>query len=376
VTRPQASEPSASTDVVIVGAGVIGLALAHKLAHTGRSVVVLEREARIGMHTSSRNSEVVHAGLYYAPGSLKARSCVAGRELLYRFCAERNIAHARCGKLIVATEPAQLEALHALAARAKQNGVSDLSLLDARACRELEPELHVVAALLSPSTGILDSHALLAALDREARERGAIVALETPFIAAAATRAGFRVEYGGRAAGALVCGALINAGGLFAAEVALRISGLAADHVPALRYAKGHYFALSGRAPFSRLIYPLPDAHGLGIHVTLDLAGQVRFGPDVCWIDALDYSFDAERQHAFAACIRSYYPTLDARRLVPGYTGVRPKLSAAAGAAQDFVVQGPEQHGVAGLMNLYGIESPGLTACFALADHVCTRLGL
>jgi L-2-hydroxyglutarate oxidase LhgO len=374
-----------STDVVIVGAGVIGLALAHRLAHAGREVVVLEREARIGMHTSSRNSEVVHAGLYYPPGSLKARLCVRGRELLYRFCAERGIGHARCGKLVVASEPGQLAALHALAARAAANGVADLRLLDAAACAGLEPALRAVAALHSPSTGIVDSHGLLAALDGEARAHGAIVALQTPFHAAAAIAGGFRVAYGGPEPGVLQCSVLLNAGGLFAAEAARRIAGLEPHHVPASYYAKGHYFALQGPAPFARLIYPLPDRHGLGIHVTLDLAGGLRFGPDVCWIDTLDYAFEVdardaasalihERRRIFAESIRRYYPDLDEERLVPAFTGVRPKLTDARGGAQDFLVQGPAQHGVRGLVNLFGIESPGLTASLALAEHVCATL--
>jgi L-2-hydroxyglutarate oxidase LhgO len=383
--------PSA-TDVVVVGAGVIGLALAHRLAHAGREVVVLEREARIGMHTSSRNSEVLHAGLYYPAGSLKARLCVRGRELLYAFCAERGIGHARCGKLVVASEPAQLGALRALAARAAQNGVSDLRLLDANECRALELALRACAALHSPSTGIIDSHALLATLDREARARGAIVALQAPFRAALPSARGFRVEYGGREGGAIDCSILINAAGLFAPDVARCISGLEARHVPVLHYAKGHYFTLQGRAPFARLIYPLPDAHGLGIHVTLDLTGGVRFGPDVCWIDMPDYTFEvaihgptseaqrggpeqaSARRRIFAESIRRYYPDLDEDRLAPGFTGVRPKLSAASGAAQDFLVQGPAQHGIPRLVNLFGIESPGLTASLALAEHVCALL--
>lgn len=372
---------------------MIGLALAHRLAHAGREVVVLEREARIGMHTSSRNSEVVHAGLYYPTGSLKARLCVRGREQLYDFCAQRGIGHARCGKLVVASDPGQLAALHALAARAAQNGVPDLRLLDANECRTLEPALRAFAALHSPSTGIVDSHALLATLEREARARGAIVALQTPFRAAAPSARGFRVEYGGREASAIDCSILINAGGLFAAEVARNISGLEPRHVPMLHYAKGHYFVLQGPAPFARLIYPLPDAHGLGIHVTLDLAGGVRFGPDVCWIDAPDYTFEVdargpareprggapgqspERRRAFAESIRRYYPDLEEERLTPGFTGVRPKLTDASGPAQDFLVQGPAQHGIPRLVNLFGIESPGLTASLALAEHVCALLG-
>jgi L-2-hydroxyglutarate oxidase LhgO len=360
--------------VVIIGAGVVGLSLAYRLAHAGCSVIVLERESRIGTHSSSRNSEVIHAGLYYAPGSLKARLCVRGRELLYAFCAEREVPHARIGKLIVATDESQLPALGALKARGELNGVLDLKLLGEAESRALEPALRVVGALHSPSTGILDSHAFMGALERGAREKGAVVATRTPFLRAERSGGGFCLEFGGADAGSVACAVLINAAGLFAPEVARGIKELAPEHVPEAYYAKGHYFTLSGASPFSHLVYPLPDAHGLGTHVTLDLAGQVRFGPDVCWIDAVDYSFEPGRAGTFLDNVRRYYPGLDASRVQQGYTGIRPKLTGPSGAAQDFVVRGPDEHGVAGLINLFGIESPGLTSCLALADLVCERL--
>ncbi len=361
-------------DSVIVGAGVVGLALARALALRGESVVVLEAEAALGLHASSRNSEVIHAGIYYPPGSLKARLCVRGRVALYDYCRARGVEARRLGKLIVACDESDLPALHALKARAEQNDVRDLSLLTAREVQALEPALRVCAALSSPSTGIIDSHALLRALKVDAETLGAIVQLAAPFAGARRSTDGFVLHYGGRAPGSLACARLINAAGLFAPAVARAIEGLDHERLPRAHFAKGHYFALRGKSPFSRLVYPLPSAHGLGVHVTLDLAGQARFGPDVSWVDGVDYAFDASRVGAFAAAIRRFYPALDPATLVPGYTGIRPKLGPEGAPASDFVVQSAREHGVQGLVNLFGIESPGLTASLALAEHVLTLL--
>jgi L-2-hydroxyglutarate oxidase LhgO len=357
-----------------VGAGVVGLALARALARRGESVVVLEAEAALGVHASSRNSEVIHAGIYYPPGSLKARLCVSGRAALYDYCRARGVEARRLGKLIVACDESELPALHALKARAEQNDVRDLSVLSAREVHALEPTLRVCAALLSPSTGILDSHALLRALKADAEAHGAIVQLAAPFDSARRSADGFLLRYGGRVPGLLSCAHLINAAGMFAPGVARAIEGLDDRALPRAHFAKGHYFALRGKSPFSRLIYPLPSAHGLGVHVTLDLAGQARFGPDVSWVEGLDYAFDESRAEGFADGIRRYFPALDATALVPGYTGIRPKLGPEGSAASDFVVQGVLDHGVQGLVNLFGIESPGLTASLALADHVLTLI--
>jgi L-2-hydroxyglutarate oxidase LhgO len=363
---------ASACDVVIVGAGVVGLALARACAERGESVVVLEAEHTLGVHASSRNSEVIHAGIYYAPGSLKARLCVRGRELLYAYCERRGIAARRVGKLIVACEPAELTQLGALRTRAEQNGVRDLVELSARETLALEPALRACGALWSPSTGILDSHALLHALKADAEERGAVVQLDARFLTARAVAPGFVLQYGGRAPGSLRCARLINAAGLFAPSVARAIDGLDSTILPRAHFAKGHYFGLRGVSPFSRLVYPLPSTHGLGIHVTLDLAGQVRFGPDVSFIDSVDYAFDESRAAAFAAAIRRYFPALDEGRLLPGYTGIRPKLGPEGSAASDFIVQTGREHGLTGLINLFGIESPGLTAALALAEHVCS----
>jgi L-2-hydroxyglutarate oxidase LhgO len=368
------SEAASECEIVIVGAGVVGLALARACAERGESVVVLEAERTLGVHASSRNSEVIHAGIYYPPGSLKARLCVRGRELLYSYCAQRGIDARRVGKLIVACEQAELTQLDALRERAEQNGVHDLELLSAPEAQALEPAVRARGALLSPSTGILDSHALLLALKADAESRGAIVQLDARLVAARAASSGFVLEYGGRAPGALRCARLINAAGLFAPAVARTIEGLASETLPRAHFAKGHYFTLRGASPFSRLVYPLPSAHGLGIHVTLDLAGQARFGPDVSWVEGVDYAFDESRAAAFAAAIRRYFPALDAARLVPGYTGIRPKLGPEGSPASDFVVQSTSEHGMPGLINLFGIESPGLTASLALAEHICTLL--
>jgi L-2-hydroxyglutarate oxidase LhgO len=363
-----------SVDCVVIGAGVVGLAVARALALAGREVIVLERNDVIGGETSSRNSEVIHAGIYYATGSLKARLCVAGRERLYEYCNAHGVGHRRTGKLIVASSSSQVPDLQALQRKATANGVGDLRWLEPPEARRLEPAVRCVAALLSPSTGIVDSHGLMLSLQGEAEDAGAALAFLSPVIGGWIESDGFILDIGGPAPARLRCRRLVNTAGLGAHDVARRLAGFDWAHVPPLFLAKGNYFTLAGRSPFNRLIYPMPDAAGLGVHVTLDLAGRARFGPDVQWIDSLDYDLDERRAAAFYSAIRRYYPDLRDGALQPGYTGIRPKLQAPGGPPEDFVVQGPETHGVPGLVNLFGIESPGLTASLALADEVAWRL--
>jgi L-2-hydroxyglutarate oxidase LhgO len=357
-------------DAVVIGAGVVGLAAARALAMAGREVVVLEAEPAIGTHTSSRNSEVIHAGLYYPTGSLKARLCVEGKHALYAYCAANDVPHRRIGKLLVATTEAEIANLEAYKAQAEKNGVDDLRWVDAAEARELEPAVSCVRGLLSPSTGIIDSHGLMQAFMRDARRHGAEVVLGTPVVRGEVGGDAIVVETGGDAPVTVHCRALINAAGLYAQTVAARFAGLAPATIPPAHYAKGHYYVLAGRSPFRRLVYPIAVAGGLGTHVTLDLSGQARFGPDVSWVDGVDYAFDDARAPQFYASIRRYWPALPDGALQPGYTGIRPKLGPAGTPAQDFVIQGPAEHGVPGLVNLYGIESPGLTASLAIADAV------
>ncbi len=367
-------------DAVVIGAGVIGLAVGRALAREGRETIILERADAFGTVTSARNSEVIHAGLYYPSGSLKARLCVAGRERLYAYCAERGIAHRRCGKLLVASGDAQRAKLAQIQAQGQRNGVNDLQWLDAAQLHALEPQLCADVALWSPSTGIVDSHGLMLALLGDFEAAGGALALRSPAEAIDAGGGVLRLHVGGDTPMALEARTVVNAAGLWAPGLAQRTEGLAPEHVPRARYAKGNYFSLAAKPPFTHLIYPTPEAAGLGVHLTLDLAGQARFGPDVQWIapatpDAIDYRVDASRVAAFEAAIRSYWPGLPDHALQPAYSGVRPKLEAADGSALvDFVVQGPAEHGITGLLNLYGIESPGLTACLAIADEVVSRL--
>jgi len=359
-----------SVDCVVVGAGVIGLAVARALAIAGREVIVLEAAAGIGTETSSRNSEVIHAGIYYPAGSLMARFCVAGRRALYDFCRDRGVPHRNCGKLIVATSAEEDGKLAGIKARAEANGVEGMRVLSAAEARALEPNLSCTSALLSPATGIIDSHAYMLALQGEAEAAGAMVVFLSPVLAARAGRGGIEVEVGGTEPVTLRCRLLVNAAGLHAPALARRIAGMPADRVPTGYYAKGNYFTLAARAPFSRLIYPVPVPGGLGVHLTIDLGGQARFGPDVEWIDTLDYTVDPRRADGFYAAVRRYWPALPDGALQPGYAGIRPKITPPGAPAADFVVQGPQTHGVAGLVNLFGIESPGLTASLALAAHV------
>jgi L-2-hydroxyglutarate oxidase LhgO len=366
-------------DAVVIGAGVVGLAVGRALAMQGLETIVLERANAIGTGTSSRNSEVIHAGIYYPAGSLKARLCVAGREQLYRYCESHGVAHRRSGKLLVATTESQRAQLARIQAQAAGNGVYDLRLLDAAAVHALEPELAAIAALHSPSTGIVDSHGLMLALQGDLEAHGGALALLSPVLAIEADAEGHVVSTGGDAPMQLGARYVVNAAGLWAPALAAQIAGLAPAQVPQARYAKGNYFSLAGRAPFTHLIYPIPEAAGLGVHLTLDMAGQARFGPDVEWIDPatpddVDYRVDPARANGFEAAIRAYWPGLPAGALQPAYSGVRPKLQSPGESAHDFVLQGPAEHGIDGLMNLYGIESPGLTSSLALADEVISRL--
>ncbi len=367
-------------DCVVVGAGVVGLAVARRLARTGREVVILEAADAIGTGTSSRNSEVIHAGIYYPTGSVRARLCVAGRDALYAYCQEHGVAHSRVGKLIVATEEAQLPRLDAIRAQAAANGVDDLRAITAAEAMAMEPALRCVGALLSPSTGIIDSHGLMLALQGDAEEAGAMLALLSPLERAHRTSDGFELEVGGAEPMRIACSTLVNAAGLGAWTVARGLEGFPADRIPPRVLAKGNYYALGqGRSPFSRLVYPVPVEGGLGVHLTLDLAGQARFGPDVEWLapetyDRIDYAVDPRRADAFYGEVRRYWPGLPDGALVPAYAGVRPKLSGPGQPQADFLIQGPEAHGLPGLVTLFGIESPGLTSCLAIADAVATRL--
>ncbi|HTT39457.1 MAG TPA: NAD(P)/FAD-dependent oxidoreductase [Burkholderiales bacterium] len=357
-------------DAVVIGAGVVGLGVARELALAGREVIVLEAEASIGNHTSSRNSEVIHAGLYYPKGSLKARLCIAGKHKLYAYCAERGIPHQRIGKIVVASDEAEVEAVRSYAAKAEANGVSDLRWLPAAELHELEPQVRCVAGFLSPSTGIVDSHALMLALQGDAENHGAALAFLSPILSGAIHDDGIVLSVGGAEPMTLCASAVVNCAGLFAQNVARSIRGLAPESVPPQYFAKAHYYTLSGRSPFRRLVYPVATHAFLGVHVTLDLGGQARFGPDVCWVDGVDYGFDHTREPLFYEAIRRYYPGLQDGALQPAYTGVRPKISGPHQPAADFLIQGPREHGVPGLVNLYGIESPGLTAAMAIGEHV------
>jgi L-2-hydroxyglutarate oxidase LhgO len=357
-------------ETAVIGAGVVGLACARAHALAGREVIVLEKESAIGTGTSSRNSEVIHAGIYYPSGSLKAKLCVAGTRALYPFLVERGIPHRRCGKLIVATGPAQIPALETIHAQAAANGVADLRLLSANEARAMEPELACVAALQSPSSGILDSHRFMLALRGEAEDHGAAIAFRSPVLGGSVKRGGIELEVGGTEPVRLLARNVVNGAGLFAQDLARRIDGFPPDRLPAAYYCKGNYFSLSGRSPFARLIYPAPESAGLGVHLTLDLAGQARFGPDVEWVERIDYDVDPRRAESFYGAIRRYWPGLKDGALQPAYSGIRPKIQARGEPARDFLIQGPKDHGAAGLVNLFGIESPGLTAALAIGDYV------
>jgi L-2-hydroxyglutarate oxidase LhgO len=357
-------------ECTVIGAGVIGLAIARALARDGRGVIILERDNLIGSQTSSRNSEVIHAGIYYAPGSLKARSCVAGRELLYAYCKQRNVPHRKCGKFIVAASEQQRETLSALERIANSNGVFDLEWLDRAAALRAEPALTCAAVLHSPSTGIIDSHAYMLSLLADAEAHGAQIVYGTEVGSLKPGSQGVEITLAEDTSPVMRSRMIINCAGLDSARVAAAISNFPKEHIPEVRYAKGNYFALAAPAPFKRLVYPIPEVGGLGVHMTIDMGGQARFGPDVEWVTHRDYAVDPARVRAFYPAVRQYWPGLAEGQLRPAYSGIRPKLSGPGQEAADFIVSDAKQHGVQGVINLFGIESPGLTASLALAEDV------
>ena len=375
-----------SIDCAVIGSGIVGLAIARALARSGRDVIVLEAADDIGTGTSSRNSEVIHAGIYYPKDSLKALMCVRGRHLLYEYCQSHGVEHRRIGKLLVATTNDQIPDLEKLHQSAEANGVDDLEWVDEPALKKMEPELRAVLAVLSPSTGIIDSHGLMLAYQGDAEDSGAMLAFNSPVKKGSVEKDSIVLSIGGDEPMTLACRTVINCAGLFAQHIAASLDGMPREHIPPCHFAKGNYFTLSGRAPFSRPIYPIPEAAGLGIHLTLDLGGQAKFGPDVEWIEdapwlddaayimGLDYTVDPARGALFYEAIRTYWPGLPDDALLPGYAGMRPKIQASDEAAKDYMIQGPNEHGVNGLVNLYGIESPGLTSSLAIAEEVLTKL--
>ena len=362
-----------NVDCIVIGAGVVGLAVARTLALQGREVMVLDAANAIGTGTSSRNSEVIHSGIYYPQGSLKAQLCVRGKLLLYDYCRERSIGHSRCGKLIVATSKAQVAQLQGILTSAAANGVNDLVLLTREQALAMEPQLECVAAIYSPSTGIVDSHALMLSLQGDIENASGFVVLNTAV--AQLNRARAAIEVIAKDGTELSANIVVNAAGLYAPQVARCIKGLDAKHVPPTFWAKGNYFSLQGKSPFSRLIYPVPEAAGLGVHLTIDLGGQARFGPDVEWVDSPDeLDVNPSRGDAFYAEVRKYWPGLEDDMLQADYAGIRPKLQGQGAPAGDFVIQGQAVHGVPGLVNLFGIESPGLTSCLAMGEVVSQML--
>ncbi len=362
---------SQSIDCLVIGAGVVGLAIAKNLAESGKEVFVIESEDTIGTQTSSRNSEVIHAGIYYPKNSLKAKLCVEGKKLLYQYCQDRNVPHSRIGKIIVATDLAESAILKDFLKRGLSNGVTDLRFLEETEIREMEPALKFESAIFSPSTGIIDSHNLMLSFQGDAENKGAIFAFRSPFLSGEVTRNGLLINIGGDDPVSILCTTVINCAGLKSPNVAMNIKGCPNELIPRPYYGKAHYYTLSSKNPFKHLIYPVnTSSTSLGVHVTLDLAGQARFGPDITWIPNLDYDFDNSRESMFYEAIRKYFPQLKNGDLQPGYTGIRPKISGPDSPAADFCIQSADDHGVRGLINLYGIESPGLTASLAIAEHV------
>jgi len=361
-------------DCVVAGAGVVGLAVARAMALAGKEVLVLEAQPMIGSEVSSRNSGVIHAGIYYPKDSVKAEVCVAGKHLLYDFCAEHGVAHARIGKLIVATEEDQLEGLEQLKIKAADNGVADLEHLSPTRAAQLEPEVACVGALFSPSTGIIDVHEYMLALQGEAEANGAYVALNSPCRGGRLVDDGIVLQVAGQEVFEIKCEQFVNSAALGAQPLAQSIDGFPPAHIPPLHYAKGNYFSLLGKNPFRHLVYPMPSGTWLGVHVTVDLGGRCRFGPDFHWLDEIDYDVDPREADSFYASIRRYYPALQAGALQPDYSGIRPKVTGPGETALDFIIQGPGEHGVPGMVNLFGIESPGLTSSLAIADKVAAVL--
>lgn len=362
-------------DCVVIGAGIIGLAVARALSLRDREVFILEKSEGIGNEASSRNSEVIHAGLYYPTGSLKARLSVEGKDQLYRYCVEKGIEHNRIGKLVVATEESEMPRLEQIEKQGRINGVRDLRMLDRSGVQAMEPGLHCNAALLSPSTGIIDSHGLMESFLADAEDLGAIMALGSPVGRGEIRSEGIVLEVGGHEPMNVVCRTVVNCAGTSTADLARSIEGFPGYTLPRTYMCKGNYFTLTGSTPFSRLIYPVPNQAGLGIHLTFDLAGQVRFGPDTEWVERIDYTIDVSRTEMFYEAVRKYWPDLPDGSLNPGYAGIRSKLSGPGEDARDFLIQGPVDHGVPGLINLLGIDSPGLTSCMAIADEVVKLLG-
>ena len=361
-------------EILVVGAGVVGLAVGRALASRGHEVVVADAADAFGTGISARNSEVVHGGMYYPAGSLRARHCVTGRRMLYAFCESHGVAHRACGKLIVATTEAEAGKIAAIRDQGVANGVEDLVLMEGAEARALEPNLACTAALLSPRTGIVDSHGLMLALLGEIEDRGGMLALHTPVEGLTRADGRWLARFGGASPGAFPCDAVVNAASFGAQDLARATDGYPAERVPPLVLARGNYFGCTGRPAFSHLIYPAPVDGGLGIHLTLDLAGRMRFGPDVEWIDSLDYRVDPARGALFYDAIRRYWPALPDGALVPDYAGIRPKLTGPGGGAADFRIDGPAEHGLPGLVHLFGIESPGLTSSLSLAEDVADRL--
>jgi len=360
--------------LLVVGAGVVGLAIARTAALAGHDVTVAEMTGGIANGVSSRNSEVIHAGLYYPTGTLRAIHCVRGRRMLYDFCASHDVAHRKCGKLVVATSDAELAKVETIAAQALANGVEGTEMIGGNAARAMEAELSCIGALWSPETGIIDSHGFMRALWGELEDRGGMIAFETPVERMSFKAAQWHVQFGGREAGVAQFDAVVNAAGLGAQGLAKRIDGYPAEKVPRLVFGKGNYFGYAGRPAFSRLIYPTPIDGGLGVHVTLDLAGRMRFGPDVEWITEENYAVDPSRADSFYARVRTYWPGLPDNSLVPDYAGIRPKLRGPGEGQADFMIATPAEHGLPRLVNLFGIESPGLTTSLSLAEDVMKEL--
>jgi L-2-hydroxyglutarate oxidase LhgO len=360
--------------VMVIGAGVVGLAIAREAAMRGHDVIVAEAAGAIGTGTSSRNSEVIHAGLYYPTGSKRALHCPRSRRMLYAYCESHGIPHRKLGKLFIVTRDADIGKLEAIYQQALINGVENVTMLEAAEAKRMEPALHCVAAFHSAETGIIDSHRLMLALQGDLEDRGGVIAFDTPIQRLAREGSGWRVEFGGPEAGAIAVDAVVNSAGHGAQRLARATDGYPAARVPKLVLAKGNYFGLTCRAPFSRLIYPAPVPGGLGIHITIDLAGRARFGPDVEWVDTMNFDVDPRRAESFYAAIRTYWPGLPDNSLVADYAGIRPKLTGPGEPAADFMIDGPAEHGLPGLVQLFGIESPGLTSALSLAEEVVEKL--
>jgi L-2-hydroxyglutarate oxidase LhgO len=360
--------------VLVIGAGVIGLAVARNAALAGHDVTIAEATGGIANGVSSRNSEVIHAGLYYPTGTLRALHCVRGRRMLYEFCASHGVAHRQCGKLVVATNEAELAKVETIHAQAQKNGVEGTEMIGGNAARAMEAELYCIGALWSPETGIIDSHGYMLALWGEFEDRGGMIAFQTPVERMRYKAPHWQVQFGGSDPGTVQFDAVVNAAGLGAQALARRIEAYPAEKVPRLVLGKGNYFGFAGRPVFSRLIYPTPIDGGLGVHVTLDLAGRMRFGPDVEWISEENYTVDPRRADSFYARIRTYWPGLPENSLVPDYCGIRPKLTGPGEGQADFMIAGPRSHGLARLVNLFGIESPGLTSSLSIAEMVVKEL--